>query len=62
MFPLYNNYITVPKINLEYLELLRPWGLRSSSLEAQGLQDTNLNTLSIQTPRGRKLLGHIKKE
>ena len=30
-------------------------GLRTSSLEASGLQDTNLNTLSTQTPRGQKL-------
>ena len=41
--------IVLPKIHLEQLELLRPWGLRSSSLEAPGLNDTNLNTLSIQT-------------
>ena len=26
------------------------------------LHDTNLNTLSTQTPRGQELLGHIKKE
>ena len=44
------------------LELLRPWGLRASSLEASGLHDTNLNTLSTQNPRGQELLGHIKKE
>ena len=31
-------------------------------LEAPGLHDTNLNTLSIQTPRGQELVGHIKKE
>ena len=37
-------------------------GLRASSLEAQGLYDTKLNTLSAQTPRGQELLGHIKKE
>ena len=49
-------------INLEHLELLRPWGLRASSLEAQGLHETNLNTLSTQTPRGQELLGHIKQE
>ena len=40
--------IILPKINLEHLELLRPWGgggggLRSSSLEAPGLHDTNFN-------------------
>ena len=35
---------------------------RSSSVEAPGLHDTNFNTLSIQTPRGQELLGHIKKE
>ena len=29
--------------------------------EAPGLHDTNLNTLSFQTPRGQELLGHIKK-
>ena len=52
-------------INLEHLELLRSGGLRASSLEAPGLYDTNLNTLSIQTPipgPGQELLGHIKKE
>ena len=38
-----------------------PWGLRASFLKAPGLYDTNLNTLSIQTPRGQPLLGHIKK-
>ena len=38
-------------------------GLRASSLEAPGLHsDTNLNTLSTQTPRCLELLGHIKKE
>ena len=37
-------------------------GLRASSLEASGLHDTNLNTLSTQTPRGQDLLGHIQKE
>ena len=31
-------------------------------LEAPGLHDTNLNTLSTQTPRGQELLGYIKKE
>ena len=39
--------IILPKINLEHLELLRSWGggggLRSSSLEAPGLHDTNFN-------------------
>ena len=44
----YNN-ILLPKINLEHLE-------------APGLYDTNFNTLSIQTPRGQELVGHIKKE
>ena len=34
-----------------------PWCLRAS-LEAPGLHDTNLNTLSTQTPRGQKFLGH----
>ena len=47
-------------INLEHLELLRPWDLRASSLEAPGLHDTNLNTRSTQSPRGQELLGHIK--
>ena len=47
--------IYIPKINLEHLELLRPWGLRASSLEAPGLHDTNLNKLSTQTPRGQEL-------
>ena len=37
-------------------------GLRASSQEASGLHDTNLNTLSTQTPRGQKLLGYIKEE
>ena len=31
-------------------------------MEAPGLYDSNLNTLSTQTPRGQELLGHIKKE
>ena len=34
----------LPKINLEHFELLRPWGLRSSSMEAPGLHETNFNT------------------
>ena len=38
------------------------WGLRASFLEASGLHDTNLNTLSTQTPRGQKLHGYIKEE
>ena len=37
-------------------------GARASSLEAPGLNEPNLNTLSTQTPRGQELLGHIKKE
>ena len=37
-------------------------GLRASSLEASGLHDTNLNTLSTQTPRGQKLHGYILKK
>ena len=37
-------------------------GLRASSLEASGLHDTNLNTLSTQTPRGQQLLGYILKK
>ena len=36
------------------------WRLGASSLEAPGLHDSNLNTLSIQTPRGQELFGHIK--
>ena len=32
------------KINLEHLELLWPWGLRYSYLEAPGVHDTNFNT------------------
>ena len=35
--------IILTKINLEHLELLRPWGLRNSSLEAPGLHETNFN-------------------
>ena len=35
-------------------------GLRASSLEASGLHDTNLNTLSTKTTRGQELLGHKK--
>ena len=35
-------------------------GLKASSLEAPCLHDTNLNTLSTRTPRGRELLRHIK--
>ena len=34
----------LPKINSEHLELLRPWGPRSSSMEAPGLHETNFNT------------------
>ena len=37
-------------------------GLRASVLEASGLHDTNLNTLSTQTPRGQKMHGYIKEE
>ena len=37
-------------------------GRKASSLEASGLHDTNLNTLSIQTPRGQKLHGYFKEE
>ena len=38
-------------------------GLRASSPEAPGLQyDTNLNTLSTQTPRGQKLHEYIKEK
>ena len=33
--------------------------LKASFLGALGLEDTNLNTLSTQTPRGQKLLGYI---
>ena len=36
--------------------------LRASPLEASGLNDTNLNTLSTRTPRGQKLHGYIKEE
>ena len=43
--------ILLPKVNLEHLELLRPWGLRVSSLEAPGLDDSNLNTCSALKPR-----------
>ena len=32
--------IILPKMNLEHLELLRPWGPQSQSLEAPGLHDT----------------------
>ena len=35
-------------------------GLTASSLESLVLHDTNLNTLSRQTPRGQKLHGYIK--
>ena len=31
-------------------------------MEAPGLHDTNLNTLSTQTPRGQELLKHIEEE
>ena len=61
----YNSITTVilPNINVEHLELLRPWGpsLRASSLtlEAPGSHDTMTNTLSTQTLRGQELLGHI---
>ena len=37
-------------------------GLRASPLEASGLYDTNLDTLSTQAPRGQKLHGYIKEE
>ena len=36
-------------------------GLRASSLEAPGLRDTSLDTLSTQTPRGQELLRHFFK-
>ena len=38
-------------------------GLRASSLEASGLHDNNLNTLSTQTPRGqaKKCMDILKK-
>ena len=55
----YNN---INKDLFRNVELFRPWGLRASSLEASGFYDTNLNTLSTQTPRGQELLEHIKKE
>ena len=42
--------------------VLRPWGPQSQLPGASGLHDTNLNALSIQTPKGQKSLGHIKKE
>ena len=35
---------------------------RSMEATGSGLYDTNLNTLSTQTPRGQELLRHIKKE
>ena len=54
--------ITLPKINLEHFELLRPWEPQSQLPGGPGLHDSKLNTFSTQTPRGRKLLGHIKKE
>ena len=49
-------------INLEHFELsgLGDLGVGASSLEAPGLHDTNLNTLSTLTPRDQELLGHIK--
>ena len=34
----------LPEINLQHLELLRPRGLRSSSMETPGLHETNFNT------------------
>ena len=55
--------VILPKINLEHLELLRPWGFRVSSLEAPGLHDANLNTPSIQNSKGRakNCLDNLKK-
>ena len=35
-------------------------GASEPALEASGLHDTNLNTLSTQTPRGQKLHEYIK--
>ena len=54
----------LPKINLEHLELLRPWGpqIQLPGAEASGLHESNFNTLSIQTPRGQELIGHIKRK
>ena len=46
-------------IFLEYL--FRPWWHRASSLEAPGLHDTDLDTLSTQTTRGQELFGHVSK-
>ena len=37
-------------------------GASEPALEASGLHDTNLNTLSTQTPRGQKLHEYIKEE
>ena len=59
------SYILKLKTNLENCELLRPWGPQSQLPQSQlpnPLHDTNLSTLSTQTPRGQELLGHIKKE
>ena len=59
MCPYNINLITIIKINLENLELLRPWG---PQIQFPGLHDPNFNTHKIQTPRGQELGGHIKKE
>ena len=54
--------ITLPKINLENLALLRPLGPQSQRPGGPCLHDFNLNTVSTQPPRGQEMLGHIKKE
>ena len=45
----------------QHLELLRPWWPQIQLPGGPGLHDTNLNTLSTQTPRDQELLVHIKK-
>ena len=57
----------LPKINLEHLELLRPCigGLRSSSMEAPGLHETNFNTqcyndaIGLTSRSGRSVLDKL---
>ena len=51
------NYNNITNVNLDILSFWGLGGLRTSSLEAPGSHDTNLITLSTQTPRGQELLG-----
>ena len=63
MCPYNNNYITKDTfITFGASLALALESLRVSSLEVPGLHDSNLNTLSTQTPRGQELVGHVLKK